>query len=383
MGRASVAVLDIRSSEVTVLVGERGVNHTFIFKASRTEGYDGYENGTFYDVKALASAIYKALSSVELVCGERVGKLYVGVPGEFVEVVPKEHDISFSKKRKITKREIDMLFESGRDEVEGYRFIRASSMIYVTSDNRRVVDPTGLVSSGLFGLLSYFYCSDYFAQTLEDIFSEKGVDLSFIPSEYAQAIYLIPSETRDEYAVFLDSGFLSSTVCVLLGGGVLAQKSVWAGTGQIAVRLMETFSLPYDAACALLSKTNLFSVGGARVQEFHHRGISYEIDYDKLLDVVREGLDAICEGVSAFLEECTGKELEYKPLYVTGEGICSIRGAAEHVGKRLDRVCEQVTPRLAYYNKPSASSRIALADVAYEDCRKRGFIYKILNAFGG
>ncbi|MBO5045597.1 MAG: hypothetical protein J6C93_01845 [Clostridia bacterium] len=47
MGRASVAVLDIRSSEVTVLVGERGVNHTFIFKASRTEGYDGYETVPF------------------------------------------------------------------------------------------------------------------------------------------------------------------------------------------------------------------------------------------------------------------------------------------------------------------------------------------------
>ena len=38
MSRKSVAVLDIRSSKVTMVVGERGVNHTFAFKAIKSEG---------------------------------------------------------------------------------------------------------------------------------------------------------------------------------------------------------------------------------------------------------------------------------------------------------------------------------------------------------
>ena len=34
MSRKSVAVLDVRSDAVTVLIGERGVNNTFVFRGS-------------------------------------------------------------------------------------------------------------------------------------------------------------------------------------------------------------------------------------------------------------------------------------------------------------------------------------------------------------
>ncbi len=383
MGRKSVAVLDVRSSEVTVLVGERGVNHTFVLKANRTEAYFGYENGAFYDTAQLGDAIMRALAAVERICGERIKTLFVGVPGEFTQVIPKEHEVSFPKRRRIGDREIGLLYESGREELKGYRFMRASSMIFITADNRRVVDPTGLVSASLSGVLSYFYCSDYFAQTMGEIFKGTGISLRYLPSGYAQATYLIPSETRDETALFLDAGYLSSTVCIMLGGGVCAQKTFWAGKGQIAVRLMKRFALPYDGAVALLDKANLFRRGGAPDSEFLYQGIAYEIPFDAFVEEVRAGLDDICEQVSVFLEECAGKELDNKPLYVTGEGICDIRGALEHVSKRLNRVCEQVAPDLPYYNKPSVSSRIALADTAYEDNRKRGLLYRILNGFGG
>ena len=83
------------------------------------------------------------------------------------------------------------------------------------------------------------------------------------------------------------------------------------------------------------------------------------------------------------MEECAAKELDYKPLYVSGDGLADIRGALEHVSKRINRVCEQLAPDLPYYNKPSMSSRIALVDMAYEDQRKSGLLYRILNAIGG
>lgn len=383
MGRTSVAVLDVRSSEVAVILGERGINNTFVFKASRTEPYDGYQDGAFYDTDNLSRAVFRALSAVERICGERVKRLFVGVPGEFTKVVPKEQDIGFPTKRKIGQKELDALFSSGKDEIEGYRFIRATSMIYVTSDNRRIVDPTGLTASGLSAVLSYFYCTDYFAETMEKIFSDLKISYSFLPTQLAMAAYLIPSETRDEYALFLDAGYLSSTISVILGNGILAQKTFWVGKGQIAVRLMQRFSIPYDAAIMLLSKANLFLRDDTPSREFLYRGAAYEISPDALVEEIKDGLDEICEAVGGFLEECSGKELDYKPLYISGEGVNEIRGALEHISKRLNRVCEQLVPDLPYYNKPSMSSRIGLVDMAYEDNKKHGFFYRLLNGFGG
>lgn len=383
MAGKSVAVLDVRSSEVAVFVGERGVNHTFVFKASKTEKYSGYQDGAFFDVSDLARAVHSALDAVEQICGEKQKTIYVGVPGEFTLVEPKEQVVGFPKKIKITSKELNTLFESGRKPVKGYRFMRVSSMIYTTADNRRVANPVGLYSTGLSGVLSYFYCSDYFARTIEKIFDGAKIALRFLPAQFAMASYLISPETRDEYALFLDVGYLSSTICVLLGNGVLLQRTFWAGQGQIAVRLMKRFSLPYEAAVAALTRSNLYLKRDARDREFVFRGKSYEIPTKEFIDEVKAGLDELCEAVGAFLEECSGKELDSKPLYVTGEGLDGIRGALEHMSKRLSCVCEQVAPDLPYYNKPSMSSRIALIDMAYEDNRQSGSLYRFLNILGG
>ncbi len=384
MSRKSVAVLDVRSSEVSVVVGERGVNNTFVFKGSKTEPYDGYEDGAFYDVPKLKDAIVRALTAVEKATSERIRTLYIGVPGEFSTVLPKEVETGFSKKRKIGDREIGEVFAKGKMELPGFRLIRATSMIYVTADNRRVVDPVGLSSTSLDGVVSYFYCSEYFAETMERIFRDMRIALKFLPTSLAMAAYLIPGETRDEYALFLDAGFLSSTISVVLGGGVLAQRTYWVGKAQIAVLIMKRFSLPYEAACALLSKANLFAKGGGEsMMEFSFRGTTYEIDTNLLGETVKEGLDRLCEAIGGFLEECSGRELDYKPLYISGEGLYEIRGALEHVSKRIDRVTEMLYPDLPYYNRPTMSSRIALIDMAYEDNRKGGVFSHLFNTFGG
>ena len=383
MAGKSVAVLDIRSSEVAVFVGERGVNHTIVFQASKTEPYGGYENGEFYDVEDLSRAVNRALEAVEQIIGGRLRTGYVGAPGDFTLVVPKEQVVGFPKRVKIGAKELDALFESGKEKIKGYRFMRVSSMIFTTADNRRVADPTGVYSTGLSGVLSYFYCSEYFAKTIEGIFAGTKISLRFLPTQFAMASYLIPPETRDEYALFLDVGFLSSTVCVLLGNGVLAQRTFWAGQGQIAVRLMQRFSLPYEAAVSLLTRSNLYLKKEAKSREFVYQGVGYEIGTEPFLEEIKAGLDGLCEEVGAFLEECSGKELDMKPLYVTGEGLDGIRGALEHMSKRLNCVCEQLAPDLPYYNKPSMSSRIALVDMAFEDNRKSGSIFRLLNVFGG
>ena len=383
MSRKSVAVLDVRSSEIAVVIGERGVNNTFIFKANKTESYDGYdETGTFYDEENFTECILKAISSVEQTCGERIRELYVGVPGGFTQVISKEGNIGFPKKRKITQKEIDALFASSVEEVEGYRMIRATSMIYITSDNRRVVDPIGLHATSLSGLISYFYCSDYFTQTLESIFAKARIDLFYLPTQLAMANYLIPAETRDEYALLLDCGFLSSTICVVLGGGLMAQETFWVGKVHVIGSIMQAFGLSYEAAYQLAVGANLYVKDGGTT-EFEFGGEHYEIDAAKLAEAVKEGMDTVCEAISGFLEDCSGRELDFKPLYFTGEGFADIRGAREHITNRISRVAEPLAPKLPYYNKLSMSSRVALVDMAYEDNRRRGLRYRLFNTFGG
>ena len=380
MGRKSVTVLDVRSSEVSVIVGERGVNHTIVFNASHTESYDGFDDGgVLFDAAKFGEAIDRCIDSVQRMTNERIKKLYIGVPGYYALALPVGQRTSFPKRRKISEREIDELFKRGQNAVEGYRFVRASSMIYITADKRRTVDPLGLATTSLDAQLSYNYCKEAFAAMLEPVLAKYKLDVCYLPTQLAMATYLIPSETRDEHAILLDSDFLTSTIGVVLGGGIMDQESYWTGTAQIALSLSDAFGVPFGLAKSLLSRANLYAKEGSDTREYLYRGTAYEIATKDLNEAFRSGLDDLCESIGTFLEYDSGKELDCKPLYITGEGVPQIRGATEHIARRLNRTCEIVAPNLPYYNKPAMSSRISLVDMACEDREKDGFFRHIFN----
>ena len=50
MQKKQVAVLEVGSSRLTAVVGERGINKTFVIKGRFSYPYEGYEGGCFFDL---------------------------------------------------------------------------------------------------------------------------------------------------------------------------------------------------------------------------------------------------------------------------------------------------------------------------------------------
>ncbi len=381
MGYKSVAVLDVRSMSVTAVIGAAGVNNTFVFKGSQSQSYDGYEDGHFYSVENLKTAVYTALSAAEQSANERLKTVYVSVPGEFIKIINKKHMISFSAPKKITGGDIDTLFKDGYGSIEEseYENIHSSALYFITSDARKVSNPTGLVSSTLQANVCYILSSNYFNSVLREMLKDFGFKtVRFVPASYMQATYLFSEEKRKECAVFLDIGTLSSTVSVAYGDGILKEKTFWVGEGHIAAELCAEFEISYEDATAILKKANLFRTGIIDTFLAEERLLST----DKINEIIKYGLDKLCEPLSAFLEECP-QMVANRPLLITGEGVTGIRGAVEHISKRLSRETDVLAPALPYYNKPSMSSRISLLDYALKNKKTEGFFYKLLNGFGG
>ena len=96
-----VAILDIRSAEMTAVVGERSVNGTFIIKSKYTCAYDGFAEGELLDVDNFISAVCDVVKST-LSCGSGIKSFYVGVPGEFLKLVSVDKVLSFQSAKKIS-----------------------------------------------------------------------------------------------------------------------------------------------------------------------------------------------------------------------------------------------------------------------------------------
>ena len=166
MKNESVAILDIRSNEISFLIGAKGVNHTFSFSDSRSEKYEGFSSNGFYDEQSVRRAIHSVITSVKENFGGKIDKIYVGVPSAFIKVLTKGHTISFSSKHKVCMQDIEALYESGLNEMfVKEKCIRRSAMYFTLGDNRKYFSPEdvyGVSTTMIKGALSYYFVSDYF-----------------------------------------------------------------------------------------------------------------------------------------------------------------------------------------------------------------------------
>ena len=379
MRKKCVAVLDIRSSSVTGVVGERGVNDTFIIKSKYSCPYEGYMDGEFIDEKSFLAAVDDVVRST-VTAMDGLKSFYIGVPGEFLKVINTDKIISFQSSKKITGADCEYLAELSKPaETADYSIIRHSCEYFVLSDKRKTVNPVGIVSDSLQGKFCFYLCKKNIGNILIKAFKPFGFlnGLKLIPSIHAQAMYLISPEIRDEYAVLFDLGYISSTYSVVLGNGLAFSESFSVGVGHIAVHLSDELDIPFPVASEFLTKVNLNAKETLNsFEEVTYKGKTYKYTTVTLRDKIRDALDGICETIETCRQSFTGKNLEFKPVYITGESIKTIRGTAEHISNRLVKNVEIISPKVPYYDKPQFSSLLSLLDTALEDERAVSFFHK-------
>lgn len=365
-----VAVLDIRSAEMTAVVGERGVNNTFIIKSKYTCAYDGYAEGELLDVNSFASAVADVVKSTLASTGG-VKSFYVGVPCEFLKLVNVDRVINFPSAKRITNNDLNTLVElAAPADDERWSIIRHSCLYYVLSDKRKLIDPVGAVSDSLQGKFCFYKCNNSFIGCLMDAFKQfrEVAEVNLIPANHAEALYLVEPEKRDECAVLFDFGYISSTYSVICGNGLLYSEAFSVGIGHVAVYLSAELDIPFAVASTFLSTVNLNAKERlSSIEECVYEGKTYSFSTVTLRDKIREGLDGVCETIEECRQNFSGRNIDGKPLLITGEGVKVVRGAAEHIAGRLVKNVETIAPGVPYYDKPQFSSVFSLLDTALKD----------------
>ena len=392
MRNESVAILDVRSYEIVFFLGSKGVNDTFVFSGTHTEKYDGFSSEGFFDEDNFRKAVVAAITSVRQNYDGVIGEIYVGVPSPFVTVRTKGHTLSFPSKRKISSSDIQALYESGlNDLMAEEKCIRHSAMYFTLGDNRKYFfaeDLYGVPTTLLKGALSYYFVNAQFDKVTSSVLKNLGFDtVHFLPSTLAQALYVVPESKRDGYAFLLDIGFLTSSISVVYGNGIVREKSFNCGLGTVLVSLMQALGVEYTIAEEMLKTANIS--GGSVPKELTWTSEREEISFPvwKINESIKYGLDQLCEQVDAFFtayyQEKANTLLMINPISVTGEGLGGIAGCLEHISKRLNRLTEAVYPDLPYYDKPAFSSRMSLLNMALNDRVKKSWWRRFLNKLGG
>ena len=365
MQKKSCAVLDFGSSKITAIVGERGVNKTFLIKARRDYRYEGFSEGRFFDEEEVKRTIIKCVEFLTTSV-KGVDNLYVGVPGAFTEVFVKDSQISFDKKKKITEADIDTLFDSAFVlSGTNYSLINRSSVVYELDDYRRLVDPIGYSSEILKGKLSFVLLSKYFLDIVRSTIQSCGIKrIEFVSTSLAEAMYLVEAETRDRIAMILDVGYISTTFSLIQGDGILYQSSFDYGGGYVTASLSNKFSVDFDTAEKIKKRINL-TKNNTGPYGFINLENGNFYNSDEAVESVLASLNELCEKLSKVIDESGYAIPEYVPLMITGGGIAYIRGAKEYLSGKLGLSVEILAPQVPLMDKPIYSSLLSLLDLTF------------------
>lgn len=367
MKNTQSTIIDFGSSKITAVVAEKGINGTFLIKGKYTFPYEGFSEGTFFDVETVKKILFSIAEYVKSALKRKLGTVYVGVPSAFTQVFIKDSQITFDKKKKITPKEIDLLFDSAfYMQSTKYSLINRSAIVYELGDSRKLANPLGESTEILKGKLSFIVCDNYFLDTVGSSLNLAGFNnVEFVSTDFAEALYLIDAEVRDKISIILDVGYITTSFNLIQGDGIVYQKEIPFGGGYITGAISEKLDVDFSVAETLKRKISICREDDTELDVIElDNGDFYKLA--EIKDIVISSLNGFCGLIQNAIDESGYEIPEYVPLNITGGGISFIRGAKEYVGNKLNMHVDLLMPKVPMYERATDSSLFSLLFFATE-----------------
>ena len=337
----SIAVVDFGSSKVVALVGNEGVNNTLSIMGKGEIFYAGFQNAEFLEPENLKYVIASAIANAEDNSQEKLTEVYIGVPGEFSAVVSKNITLKFPKIKKVTPFDIENIFKTGNSfekEIE-YCLINQSVIYYELDGERRVIDPLNYKVKQVTGSISYILAKRYFIDKMKEIFDELNIKIKgFVSSVYAECMYLFDPTLRDKYALLVDTGYITTTVALIRGNGLLYMNSFSMGGGHIASDLSQCLRISFNEAERLKNKIALAwqpSTKDTYVVDIDDLPVSYAAKATN--EVAMDRVELICDYIQRSLDICEYEIPKFLPIYLAGGGLSTLKGIRNVMSQKLGR----------------------------------------------
>lgn len=363
-----VLVLDIGSSKIRAMKAGRGLNGTFNIKGEKQFDYEGFYEGEFLKQEKL-SYIFEQIFQELDASPERIKKVFISVPAEFSSARTTEVTAHMGDRRKIKKADVDSLFYMAGEKAKNsdVEVVSINPIYFLLDDGRYTNDPVGENALSLTAKMSIIYADKKYIDLFNSIVSAFNFNsVEYVSDSLAQALFVIPKEKREDIALLIDVGDLTTSIAFAKGEGLIGLTSFARGGGFITNDLSEALNLSMSEA-ERLKKQIVLSLKGKQ-NDFYEltsdAGKTIKIPLNTANEVAGYRIDELAQVISKCAQMWTSEYLSYLPIYLTGAGISKIKGGRDYLAKCLGRNVTYGVPPLPGKDKPELSSVYSLVNEA-------------------
>ncbi len=260
-----VVGIDIGSSKVAVLIGQRDQKGALEVAGRGTAPNRGTRRGNIVNVEAAVEALKAASEEAEVMAGVEISRAYVGVAGADVRCVNARGMVSVARKdREITKPDIQRALGAAQSAAlpTDREILHAIAQEFVVDEQGGISDPLGMLGSRLEVQVHLVTGQVTRSKTLLTCVNRAGIEVAemvFEPLATAEAV-LTPDE-RDLGALLIDIGAGTTGYALFAEGEVQHSAVLPVGAGHFTNDLAMVLRTPYAEAerikikegCCLLS----------------------------------------------------------------------------------------------------------------------------------
>ncbi|MEG1608955.1 MAG: hypothetical protein RR348_03730 [Clostridia bacterium] len=363
-----MAILDIGSHKLVFAVARKSSKGIYNIKNFASLEYPGFFEGRWVESEMLGADISRLLDKSGY--KKELKTIYVGVPSNFVKVVTQERGIDFGKEKIVTTGVVeDFLSTCGEPSDMDSKFMVISSSVtkYTLDDNKEVLCAIDERASRLKAIVSYILCQKSFCTMFDTLLTVEGFEnIAYISSAWAQNCKLLDFDTKNKGAIVVDVGFVTTSFSYQKGEGIDFLKTVSMGGANVADDLANSLYCDFFEARRLALKVNLDIDDNAEQElEITISNEQFLIGSHNVNHIVKYRLDMFVE----FILNCAAnldKPLKKIPMFISGGGLTSIRGAVPYIEKQLKHTMRVLVADIPQYDKSCDSSFVAVIDVANE-----------------
>lgn len=375
-----VAILDLGTSKLTVLVGSRGINNSIHMEGLGVCEYDGFREGVFIAPEKLCYAVAQAVAAAESSARAKINRLYIGVPADFLDCTVKDVSIAVSNKKRVLPQDIEALHARGNDYNANPQLIpiHIQPIYYTLDDGRKLISPEGMPSTGLAGSISYIAMQRSFADVVDTAVKSAGIsETEYVATPLAEMHLLFDDYTRDHCVMLADCGANSSSLVIGRGDGLCRLYYFPWGGNRITTTLAKKFEISF-AEAERLKREVILSLDADYVPKDDLPGLvttEYRIEYNNELHTfpVKDVNEAVRYEILLFslyvekaLKICDYDYPDFIPLSLTGGGLGYMRGATEYLSICVHREVELKAPLLPLLDRPHLSSPFGLLNMVLD-----------------